>query len=490
MTKTLKKIFLFTFFGALIFSFLNCEYEERNQTNEILQEKIFKIKRLKFDDISKNDQLINKLNKLNKNKKNTLDENGKIVFSDEYDFYIDTNYAVYIEDENGKFSYTFNVYRNNSPYLLENIVLSSIDSSGYELHFAQYNINQQELNQLKNGEAINLADKTVFFNITDNSFITNLFNKTIIIQEGEGDCIISSYYSAGSACGCDGHSYGEHCTCPRPPTPSAWINVWGDCGGGDSSGGNSGDGGTNGGGSPNPNEPVSTTPVVEAFEDEESCDLINKLQLDTDFKARMFNLVYAANNYSMEVCTVLTNNPDPHPTNNFTYSGPFSGDPYNPSMTYNADTNMVGLIHSHYSGLLSIFTAGDLQDLYINLKNYPAITDNIFLAVVTASNTAYLLQIKDRTAFIAFGDKYLSNDDDLRYFMTDIMYEKYKISPNASNKTNEDGFLKMMDKLNMGVSLASANFPTLSTPTSAVFDSWTKKKWDKKTGTVKTSKCI
>lgn len=154
------------------------------------------------------------------------------------------------------------------------------------IYFAQYNITQQEFNQLKNGEAVNTSEKTMVFKITDNSLANNIFNKTIMVDEGSGSCIISQSFVAGELCGCDHHVYGAFCTCPIQATPDQWITTWGTCPTESGGGGGGGNGST---GDPNdPTEPgsgckgcggdINTTPVFEeTFEPGTPCDELKEL---------------------------------------------------------------------------------------------------------------------------------------------------------------------------------------------------------------------
>ena len=61
--------------------------------------------------------------------------------------------------------------------------------------------------------------------------------------------------------------------------------------------------------------------------------------------------------------------------------------------------------------------------------------------------------------------------------------------PDSSNAVNELGFLKMMADLNMGVSLASVDFNASTPSAGAVFNTWTKKEYNKRTRTVNPSNC-
>lgn len=298
MTNKLKTKLLLLFLGALTFTFFNCEFDEKANTleKESLISKNFTVKNLHFEEISTNKQLLNKLKTL-EGKKEISNIGNRIVYSGENDFYIDTNYVKYIERENGKHSYTFLLKRDSTNVLLENLVLSLNLNGDYDLHIVQYDINQYELEQLKIGQSSDLSNKTTVLQIEDNTLISNIFSKVVIINEGEGDCLLDVNFIAATNCGCDGHSYGESCTCDTKATPDQWVYTWGDCGdgGGGGSGSDSSSGGGGGGSGSSNNDDgssienncrgcggneIDTAPLPELEEEileETPCEKLNKL---------------------------------------------------------------------------------------------------------------------------------------------------------------------------------------------------------------------
>lgn len=85
-----------------------------------------------------------------------------------------------------------------------------------------------------------------------------------------------------------------------------------------------------------------------------------------------------------------------------------------------------------------------------------AITNDFFFGVVTHSGNSYILQIKDRATFIAFGNKYLSTENKFKRFEIDTYNKKYNIKEGNSNTTNENGFVKMFSDLNAGINIYKA----------------------------------
>lgn len=207
----------------------------------------------------------------------------------------------------------------------------------------------------------------------------------------------------------------------------------------------------NGGGGWVPPAPTETTTP---------CEIINKLASDYKIKQKMTNLETAAKNYKFESVFPMYNDPNVQPvccpaSYQAIPSTGIVGNQYNPTVTWSGTTDVKGLLHSHYEGLLSVPSGTDLQDLYNLMKN-PLITDDFFYGLVTHSGTRYMLIISDRAAFVAFGDKYLSQRK-LGDFEKDIYNKIYEISENASAVNNEIGFVKMLTQMNTGVTTFSAN---------------------------------
>jgi len=188
------------------------------------------------------------------------------------------------------------------------------------------------------------------------------------------------------------------------------------------------------------------------------------LKNDDVFKQTMINLKNAAMQWSFEKLNTVYDDPDPNSlpsqTDNYNYN-PFSGSIGSPFAEYSWNTGIKGVIHSHFNGHLSIFSPQDLKDMYQKML-YTQVTDDFFYGVVTHSGTGYILQIKDRNAFIQFGNKYLADDYDFSQFEIDNFNEKYKIKTGNPVSLNELGFVKMMDKLNVGLNVYKATDLTFS----------------------------
>ena len=117
------------------------------------------------------------------------------------------------------------------------------------------------------------------------------------------------------------------------------------------------------------------------------------------------------------------------------------------------------LIHTHYTGGLSIFSPHDLQQIYIMMKN-PNITipDNFVSIVVTPDNEVFAMTISSKSDFLAFGNKWFPDDEKFETF-ENLFYTSivgFNINGNNSNSSNEINFLKMLGSKS-GIKLYKAN---------------------------------
>lgn len=247
------KILSFFFIGLII---LSCNYDDgtNNSTTSQTSDN-FVLKKMHLKEYSKNTKLFNQINKVKSKKLKPINNTGKIVNSSDDNFTVNTDFATYIEN-NGKHSYTFKINRENPQYLLENLVLNSNESLGYDAYIVQYDINENEYNQLHAAVNINLSDKVTITNLVDENLITNIFNKEEVVDISTM-CLNTTVIAANS-CPCAGHTIYDIianpgiCICNQSFTlyPTQTIYSWGECtistGGG---GSGSGTGGTSGGGS-------------------------------------------------------------------------------------------------------------------------------------------------------------------------------------------------------------------------------------------------
>lgn len=236
--KKSKQLFKFLFIIG-IFLFYSCEKDDLVLNDkELSNSNPFKIEKLTFQQASKNHKLIQKLNTFSSNS----NFNKRIISNYDNDIFIDTEIVTFIEDLNGNHSYIFSIYSSNSNYLLENLVLSNSDN-GYRANIIQYDITENELEQLKNGSNTVLNSNNVLLKPFDlNSLNGSLF------KNGYSVCSCGLNIYTGD----DGLNYVVDQI--YPDGTITWIQH--NCSGGGSSSGSSG--GDNSDGSPPGNTDGST----------------------------------------------------------------------------------------------------------------------------------------------------------------------------------------------------------------------------------------
>ncbi|MFY1044990.1 hypothetical protein [Chryseobacterium sp. GP-SGM7] len=115
-----------------------------------------------------------------------------------------------------------------------------------------------------------------------------------------------------------------------------------------------------------------------------------------------------------------------------------------------------GFIHSHYAGLLSIFSPADIASFSAIYASGSIRDINTFvMGVVTASNTQYMMVIDDPASFAAFSQQFLLPNGEIDQQYTDnygkLHYNLYNIKNNGLAAANEVGFLKLLSEQNSGL---------------------------------------
>ena len=115
------------------------------------------IKRINFDEIKTNKTLYRKIKTVNTNLKEANKSNAKTINDSLTNITINTNFANYIINENGLHSYTFMVTNTPEGSGLKNVLLSLQPDGTFKEYLIHYDVTEQELTQIDNGEAINLT---------------------------------------------------------------------------------------------------------------------------------------------------------------------------------------------------------------------------------------------------------------------------------------------------------------------------------------------
>ncbi|WP_170234478.1 hypothetical protein, partial [Bizionia saleffrena] len=194
------------FFGVT-FVLSSCQKEDdftrSSQAENSLSPK-FKISKINKERIEDNELIIKKLNRLNESiNKGKIISRNRTIYSDEFDFYVDTNYATYTESLDGNYhSYTFPIIPLIESDTLQNLVLTLQPDNSYETLLVTYALTAQEKESIEKGNIVNLNNKITFNKIDNDSFVTGFLSKegcTYTIEEycssgdhndsiGYGDC--------------------------------------------------------------------------------------------------------------------------------------------------------------------------------------------------------------------------------------------------------------------------------------------------------------
>jgi len=476
MKQRLKQITKFIAICALVV-LSSCEkdlYEEGIKQNNNL-----KIEQKSFQELLLNKKFNSAYKKVEKSKiskKGDLQERTQL--KDDYNFTIVEQSPVKIltNESDGSVTYVMLIERPISENLkFENLILN--DKNGIlDGRIIKYTLSKEpEKDELHGGEILDIIDtEMTTLEIEGRIAIPCVITYTLMCDNTAGgtwshdhiatqtciDANINLYVTTQVECGGGGNSEG---TFGGPPSGgNTGSGPTGPIGSVPSTGNtNTGPNGNGGGIGTTPSIPTSPISPFGSNEMDNinPCEKVNNLKNDTKFQQKMNDLSNAAKNYKFERVYTVYDNPNPINTSttidNYNFF-PFNGNVYNPSASYTYSTNIKGLIHSHYEGLFSIFSSPDLQDLYNILLN-PSITSDFFYGVVTEDGTSYIITISDRTKFINFGNKYLSNYQDFKDFEVQIFNKKYNIKPDNSVATNELGFLKMMSDLDIGINFYSGN---------------------------------
>ncbi|AWI24412.1 hypothetical protein [Flavobacterium pallidum] len=422
-----------------------------------------------------------------------------LVYNEKYGFYVDTD-EILMKQQGDDITFTLMVYRDNPDEKTENLALTKQADGSYAVYLIKYDLSEDDKADLQEGlPVLDINQKTEFY--TFNETARSGSNGTTwhagdIVHLKDGRCARINHVNIYQ----DGSIFFdvEFVTCGPEEPANLSLGEDGDGGGGNGpavpvwhgipvhGGGNNGNGtgpgntGSNGGGGQGPDAPPVLTGPLAPGANPDPCETANKLKNDPDFKAKMADLKLSTNQWFEKVYTAYD---FPNPDNlydNYNYID-FSGTNEHPEMNYRIfyPDKFKGLMHSHYDGLLSVFSVTDLEDLYTQMKN-PDISDNLFSALVTKSGTQYLMIISDPVKFLAFGDRYLSSEHK-RNKLIELSQKQYAINENGTNQVNEKGFVKMLSKLAGGLDVFSGN---------ADFTNWTKLTYNEQTDAVIPSDCL
>lgn len=138
-------------------------------------------------------------------------------------------------------------------------------------------------------------------------------------------------------------------------------------------------------------------------------------------------------------------------------------------MRFNISQPIDGFMHSHYLGLLSVFSVSDLGSLAWMYKNGKIKnTETFVFGLVTASGTRYILTIEDPVKFNTFASSFLNSNneftDESKNFNEMLFYELYDIKISNNGSANENSFISYLEKASSGLKMMKSE--------DANFESW------------------
>lgn len=160
---------------------VNCQKDDFEIENpQQIRKANFNITEIGVTKIQENKNISSKLSKLKEKlsvKKNNAQ--NKEVYSSEYDFTINTDYATYIESSDGLYhSYTFPITRETDNEIIENLLVSLQPDGTYKMSLITYNFTNQEKQDYLNGQDIDLSGKVNSSIINNEGIISDIFSKT------------------------------------------------------------------------------------------------------------------------------------------------------------------------------------------------------------------------------------------------------------------------------------------------------------------------
>lgn len=212
------------------------------------------------------------------------------------------------------------------------------------------------------------------------------------------------------------------------------------------------------------------------------CDKIKSIKNSKDIKKvykKLDSLKNDTNGGYKEKGYFITENSDGTINKDF-----IQGEPNKPTMNISLSNKIDSFVHSHFLGLLSVFSPSDLATFAAIYKNNKIKNTNTFVfGLVTSSGTKYALVIDDVSKFDVFSSSFLGPNNQFTEKdknTQEIVYEKFGIKPSNNGDVNEQNFIHFLETQGSGLKLLKAN--------DSEFNDWdiVKLDWN---GNVKKEKC-
>jgi len=275
----MKKIFLQLVFIFFLSFFTSCEREEFEISNESTQNHSdYQVKKISFNDVKLNKNAFKKLKESRSKVNPSLLQRG--VYNEDFGVFIDTTNIVFIEKD-GKHSFTFQIINEEDKSIVENLILNSKDTEGYDAFISKYLLTQEEIVKIENGESLETKVPSTVTNVNSSyslsvsgPCVTSTFSSEFVCYPQNGGEPV--YYGGNYSGGCSGTliyettqiisiNYGCLSGGSGGSTSGGGYNPGGGSdGGGYNPGGywTGGGSGSSGGSQTNPNNPVLTTPNI------------------------------------------------------------------------------------------------------------------------------------------------------------------------------------------------------------------------------------
>lgn len=490
----MKKIYLFSKFLFItgILLFFSCEKDDSVLIDEELSNSNpFKIEKLTFQQASQNSALVEKLNNFSSNS----GLNRRIVATHSNDVYIDTDIVTYIEDLNGNHSYIFSMYSSNSNYLLENLVLSNTIDNSYRASIIQYDITEDELEQLKNGNSNVLTSRNVILkpfdlNSLNGSLFRNGYNVCacgLHVYPGEDglNYVVDHIYPDGTItwvqhnCGSGGGSSSGSSSGDSGGNTSGSNNGgWSGNGNADGgttspSDGNGGSGGTGGSSNSGTTSTLITTPVgIDGTKIDPHLIELNKITTQNEDGTNILR------NYINQLRNNVSNPPEEGGEfsiningsyNFFSVPGYYSGTAF-PPVSVN---NPLIRIHKHHTGLNPVPSAEDIigmASFYMQKEeNTPNSNQNINITAIMVSELGvFAFRVSNKNELADFFNMYMNSGGFSAFIMAyeDEVINKSQTECGGSctdaeyNDLLKQNFIAFMNKFVWGISFYFASHPT------------------------------
>ena len=165
-----------TVFLSFVILFISCETQEEVVSNS---KRDIKKTHITLKELSSKPNAVSKIQEF-KTKKSNMDS-GKLVYNEEYDFFIDDQNMLLIE-EGSKHWITIPIYRKKPNANLENLILKPDENGLYKSFLASYQLTDQDRINIKNGiPVLDLDVKTDLYAL-DGKYVGQLYDL------GNGDC--------------------------------------------------------------------------------------------------------------------------------------------------------------------------------------------------------------------------------------------------------------------------------------------------------------